>query len=127
MRNEYGEVDYNPDPIEDDEDQGAVSGADLLGPNGPRLCRERCSTCIFRPGNRMQLRPGRVRGMVREALQGGGFITCHSTLPYAGTDAKPAICRGFYDSYGHLSNLIRIFGRLGGFDEIDPPSIKREC
>jgi hypothetical protein len=28
---------------------------------------EQCATCIFRPGNLMELCPGRVRGMVAEA------------------------------------------------------------
>lgn len=111
------------EPYDDDDDESAVTGADLLGPNGPRLCAVKCSTCIFRPGNLMQLRPGRVRQMVNDSLAGGGFITCHATLPYAGTGARPAICRGFYDAYGHASNLIRMWSRIGGFDQVQPPDL----
>lgn len=101
------------------DDSGSV-----LGPNGPRLCADKCSTCIFRPGNPMDLRPGRVQQMVRDSLNAGSFITCHSTLPGVQDGAAPAICRGFFDAYGHLSNVLRIYGRLGGFDEIEPPSLK---
>jgi hypothetical protein len=95
----------------------------VLGPDGPRLCAEKCSTCIFRPGNLMHLQPGRVRQMVRDTLAAGSYITCHATLPYADTGSEPAICRGFYDAHGPRSNLIRIWGRLGGFDEIEPPCL----
>lgn len=101
-----------------------VRATDVLGPGGPRLNNRRCDTCIFNPGNPMMLRPGRVRQMVNDSLAGGGFITCHDTLPWGPVPgAKPAICRGFFDAYGHLSNTVRIFGRLGGFDEVDPPAV----
>lgn len=100
-----------------------TDSSSVLGPDGPRLCKSMCSTCVFRPGNLMALRPGRLQGMVRESLAAGSFITCHSTLPYSGTGAPAAICRGFYNRHGHRSNVLRIFGRLGGFDEVEPPSI----
>lgn len=56
---------------------------------------EQCSTCIFRPGNPMRLQPGRLRCMVREALERDSTIICHSTLGPSGN----AICRGFFDAY----------------------------
>ncbi|MEU8968932.1 hypothetical protein AB0D11_06585 [Streptomyces monashensis] len=56
-----------------------------------RVCGDRCSTCIFRPGNLMNLAPGRVAGMVKKAVADNGHVVCHKTL---GTDA-PAICAGF--------------------------------
>lgn len=95
----------------------------ILGENGPRLLARKCETCIFQPGNKMHLEPGRVRAMVTKALQDGGYITCHATLPYGEhPDFGEAICRGFYDAHGPSSNLIRIYGRLGGFDEVAPPA-----
>ncbi|MFE9770622.1 hypothetical protein ACFYOV_02850 [Streptomyces sp. NPDC005931] len=56
-----------------------------------RVCEDRCTTCIFRPGNLMNLEPGRVAGMVNRAVADEGHIVCHKTL---GTEA-PAICEGF--------------------------------
>jgi len=56
-----------------------------------RLCDDLCTTCIFHPGNRMSLEPGRVREMLAEAVANEGHIVCHKTL---GT-AEPAICGGF--------------------------------
>ena len=65
-----------------------------LTPEGLRVCREKCSSCIFHAGNRMELRPGRVAGMVAEALENDSFIPCHKTL-----DGQRAVCRGFWDGY----------------------------
>jgi hypothetical protein len=115
--------DYEDEDGWEDDDGDAVTGGDIIGPKGPRVCADKCSTCIFHPGNRMQLRSGRVRQMVQDALDGGGFITCHSTLPSTAGRGQAAICRGFFDSYGHLSNIIRIYSRLGGWDEIEPPKL----
>lgn len=94
----------------------------VLGPNGPRLLAEKCSTCIFRPGNLMDLKSGRVKQMVEDSVAGGGFITCHKTLPYGDhPDAGAAICRGFYDAHGPRSNVLRVWSRLGPFDEVPEP------
>ena len=49
-------------------------------------------------------------------------LICHETLSYGEhPEFGAAYCRNFFDKYGHLCNLIRIFGRLGGFTEVDPP------
>lgn len=89
---------------------------------GPRVLSEKCDTCIFRPGNLMRLRPGRVSEMVRESIAGGGSITCHKTLDYGEhPDYGEAMCRGFYDAVGERTNVIRVINRLGGFQEVPPP------
>lgn len=108
---------------EDDEDERGASDIMDRVTKKPRLLDDRCETCIFHPGNRMHLQRGRVKSMVRDALAGGGYITCHSTLtgPQNPTRVQAAVCRGFFDGYGHLSNVLRIFERLGGFTEVSPP------
>jgi len=58
---------------------------------------EMCATCIFRPGNPMHLRRGRVKGMVEVCLREQSAIICHSTL-----DGDSSVCRGFYDRYDTL-------------------------
>lgn len=110
----------------DGEDDTLESGNVLDPDDGgrPRLCASLCPTCIFRPGNVMGLRTGRLRQVVRDSLAGGGFIPCHETIRR--TDFRPAICRGFYDAYGHLSNVLRIWDRLGGFREVEPPGLEEE-
>jgi hypothetical protein len=57
----------------------------------------KCRTCVFRPGNLMRLRPGRLKQIVADNVAAQSALTCHSTL-YA-APAPPAICRGFWDRY----------------------------
>lgn len=77
-----------------DDDDGWESSGHIADPatREVRICEDLCSTCIFRPGNLMHLQPGRVKGMVDDALADEGFIPCHQTL---GGDGA-AMCAGFY-------------------------------
>jgi hypothetical protein len=83
---------------------------------------EKCSTCIFRPGNPMYLQPGRVKQMV-EQCGPDGFVICHQTLAYNApepddeTGTRPmvkgeAICRGYLDA-GNEPQLVQVAERLG--------------
>jgi hypothetical protein len=76
-----------------------------------------CETCIFRPGNKMHLHPGRVAEMVAEATANESCIHCHSTL-YDPT-VRPSVCKGFYDR--HATAPLQIAERLGLLVEVDPP------
>lgn len=89
----------------------------------PRLLNDQCASCVFRPGNLMHLRPGRLKLLIAENTGPTAHgLVCHETLSYGGHPGfTPAFCRGFYTKYGHLANYIRICERLGGFTEIDPP------
>lgn len=69
---------------------------------------EKCSTCIFRPGNPMHLTPGRVRGMVRDANARDSAIICHATLYRPGVGN--AVCRGYFDA--HRTTPLQIAARL---------------
>lgn len=92
----------------------------MTAPDGPlsgtglRVCAHECSTCVFRPGNLMQLQPGRLAGMVRESLQADAAIVCHKTL-----DGRRAVCRGFYNRHRAATLMCR-FGDVVGLEEIDP-------
>jgi len=89
----------------------------------PRLLTEQCSTCVFRPGNLMHLREGRLHDLVNENLRAGAALTCHQTLSYGDhPDFGEAVCRGFYDAVGPRSQIVRIVERLGGYDEVPPPT-----
>jgi hypothetical protein len=85
-----------------------------LTPEGLRVCAEMCSTCIFRPGNRMELREGRVAGMVKEAIANDSFIPCHVTL-----DGQRAVCRGFWNGYRTMTLGCRL-GMVMGLIEVSP-------
>lgn len=68
-----------------------------------------CKTCIFRPGNKMNLAEGRVEDMVESATSEGGAIICHDTL---GTKSH-AVCRGFFNR--HKTPTLQIAERMGGW------------
>ena len=85
-----------------------------------RLLARMCDTCVFRPGNLMQLRQGRLRDLVEEARAAESYIVCHSTLPgVAPEGVQPAVCRGFADRY--RTRALQIIKRLFGFTEVEPP------
>jgi hypothetical protein len=74
-----------------------------------------CATCIFRPGNLMELRSGRVRDMVDSAKRDDSTIVCHATLD----SREHAACRGFFDRYP--TTPLQIAERMGMVVFVDPP------
>lgn len=75
-----------------------------------RVCDDLCKTCIFRPGNLMNLEPGRVQEMTQGAIADEGHIVCHSTI---GT-SDPAICAGFArHPVGSLRSMALRFVKAG--------------
>lgn len=71
---------------------------------------EKCSSCIYRPGNLMRLEPGRKEGMEAEAVAEGGVIPCHQTI--LGAREQESICRGFFDVTKH-QGLLAVAERYG--------------
>jgi hypothetical protein len=71
----------------------------------------------------MYLRAGRVKSLVRDALQQGSQgVICHQTLSNGDRlEFGGALCRWFYDTYGFQNNFIRVMERLGGFAEVALP------
>lgn len=72
------------------------------------VCDGMCSTCIFRPGNLMHLRSGRVRQMVDEALANESTIVCHQTL-----DGDNAACYGFFKRHRNGTLPLRLGQVMG--------------
>jgi hypothetical protein len=85
----------------------AACSHDVYRDGKVHVAADLCPTCIFRPKNLMDLRSGRVREMVDEAVANGSTIVCHATL-----DAEhQCACRGFYDR--HATQPLQIAERLG--------------
>jgi hypothetical protein len=86
---------------------------DLIGPHGVRVRLDKCTTCVFHPGNRMDLVPGRLADLVE--TNRGGWLTCHQTLrSVTGRHDTAAVCKGWEDAYGlgeGVTVLVAIFGR----------------
>lgn len=88
----------------------------------PRLLNQKCTTCVYRPGNLMWLREGRRDQMEQDSNDNGSWITCHKTLPAAGQEiGTQAICRGFWDVNKTNSWGCRLAIVLGGPVEVEEP------
>lgn len=105
---------FDDDEQEDDDSYPP----DVNGPNGIRIMREQCSTCIYRPGNLMQLRHGRVADMTRECRARDTNVVCHQTL----SDKLGAFCRGSVDA--HAGQLVRIGERLNSIELVEPTKVE---
>lgn len=93
-----------------------------------RVLSRQCDTCIFLPGNKMHLSAGRLAGMIAECRERQSFIPCHETMTIeedddGDTHGDGPICAGFFDKYGQISQLVRIFQRLDGILMVDPDTI----
>lgn len=87
-----------------------------------RVLSRRCSTCIFRPEDPLDLVPGRLDSIVADNLAAGALLTCHDTLPYGDfPDFGPAVCAGFWAQYGLQTTAGRIAHMFLGIVRIDPP------
>lgn len=82
------------------------------------VLRERCPTCVFRPGNIMSLSPGRLRDLIEDNRANDSALTCHETL--LGTDN--AICRGFFELEPKTTPL-QLAERLGVINFVEPPCL----
>lgn len=95
-------------------------------PDGPfydnrvHVLARKCSTCIFRPGNKMHLEDGRVEEMIESSVEAGGVIACHDTI-HRDDGVRRAICRGFYDVHGMRVWLLRLAKLMGVVTFVAPP------
>lgn len=90
----------------------------------PQLFSRRCDTCIFHPGNRMSLNPGRLKDVVQENKKTGAMLTCHKTTYGQHPEIGETMCRGYFDAHAATSAVPQIMERLFGpdwYEEVDPP------
>lgn len=86
---------------------------------------QKCSTCVFHPGNRMHLSPGRLKGMAENVQETGVPFSCHQTLSYASDEYTDhydgnALCAGAVEVYGDQSHVIRMAHVYGVIEEVEP-------
>lgn len=80
----------------------------------PAVWREMCSTCIFRPGNLMNLEQGRLQDVAQSNLATGTLLVCHKTTH--GQAEEEVVCRGFFDRYGDRVNVKRVMDRIAAIN-----------
>jgi hypothetical protein len=114
-----------PDDTREGRDVARRDPADVLDEETGkvRILRQRCSTCVFRPGDLMLLGPERFRDLIDRNLAAGAMLTCHQTLPYSDNpDFGPAVCAGFWARHGLSTAAGRIAAVVIGLVRIAPPA-----
>lgn len=82
---------------------------------------EKCSTCVYRPGNLMNLSEGRLKALAGEADANASAVICHQTLRTVGYEDQ-AVCRGYYDSCNGRNPTLALADALGVIAYDDPPT-----
>ena len=92
------------------------------------VMREQCETCIFRPGNPMRLREGRLAEIVELNRETHTHLVCHQDHKFIAAkedgrakemDRAGIVCRAWYDRYD--SQAIQIAERLSLVEFVDGP------
>lgn len=78
------------------------------------VMRDNCSTCIFRPGNLMNLNEGRLKELTDSTDRDDTNVICHQTLD----DEVGAVCKGSADR--RPGQALQIAQRLGLVVEREP-------
>lgn len=86
---------------------------------------EKCSTCVFRPGNPMSLRPGQLKDLTDHVQETGVPFSCHQTLPYAGAEhiafyGGAALCAGAVANYAAGSPQMQLALAMDVVTYVDP-------
>jgi hypothetical protein len=81
---------------------------------GLHIMAAQCSTCIFRPGNLMQLNRGRLRDMVESTARDDTNVICHQTLD----QPVGALCAGSVEQ--QPGQMARIAQRLNAVVLVEP-------
>lgn len=106
-------------------DQATRDGVEPYRDGKVHIMSEKCSTCVFRPGDPMNLRPGRLKELTDHVQETGVPFSCHQTLPYASkvhTEhyGGAALCHGAVESYGDQSIPMRMARALDAVVEVEP-------
>lgn len=128
------EHDHDVEPVDwIDDDEADEEITDLQGPEWPRPYRDgrvhvmadKCSSCVFRPGNLMHLPPGRLKGMADDVQESGIPFSCHQTLSYAEEKYNDhyggnALCAGAVEAFGAESTVMRMAHAYGVIADVEP-------
>lgn len=77
------------------------------------LCKKRCDQCLFSSARIVGAK--RKSQIIAECLRYDRHFICHKAQP-----GEDRVCRGFYDNYPGVGQLVRIMGRLGALKEVEP-------
>jgi hypothetical protein len=77
------------------------------------VCAEKCNQCLFSENKIVSDK--RRQSLLNEIVKEQSYFECHK----ATIAGKNTCCRGFYDSLGHRSQMIRIAERFGAIKFVE--------
>jgi hypothetical protein len=81
-----------------------------------KLCTKKCDECLFTEnkivGNQ------RMKKIIQECLRKDSHFVCHK----GSIRRENWVCRGFYEAYPGVGQLLRTMGRMRMVEEVDPES-----
>lgn len=80
------------------------------------VCEKQCDQCLFSENKIVS--DARRKSLLSEIKREQSMFECHK----ATIAGKNTCCKGFYDSMGHHSQMIRIAERLGAVKFVEIPT-----
>lgn len=91
-----------------------------LDTGGFRVHAKQCKNCLFSKDRLVS--PKRMQQIIRECVQKQSYFICHCDTEHGEENAEGGVCcRGFFDSMGQVSQMIRIATRLNMIRFVDLP------
>lgn len=84
-----------------------------------RVYKECCKNCLLSPDAIVGAK--RRRDIIQDCAQNQTHFICHK----ATIEGKDICCKTYFDTLGHLSQMVRIAGRLGMIEYVDQPESER--
>lgn len=88
--------------------------------NGLKVCSGQCDQCLFSPNKIVP--NARKKDIIATCLREDRYFVCHK----ATIAGEEVVCRGWYDTYGPHTNLIRIAQRLHAVQEVDVEALAKQ-
>lgn len=90
-----------------------------------RLQKNPCDQCLLTKNKIVS--DQRRDQILKDCVKNDTHFNCHKAQ-MNGEDPinDPLVCRGFYNAYPGVGQLLRVMGRIGGIEEVEVTSEKEE-
>lgn len=78
-----------------------------------KVYKECCKNCLLSPDSIVS--PKRRNEIIKGCTKNQTHFICHK----ASIQGKDIVCKTFFDKLGHVSQMVRIAGRLGMIEYVD--------
>jgi len=84
-----------------------------------KVYKDCCKNCLLSPDSIVS--PKRRKEIINTCAKKQSYFICHK----ASMDNKEVVCKTFYDTLGHISQMVRIAQRLNAIEEVEQPEAEK--